>query len=139
MMMLKQIFAVSPCPYYPPAAASIYSAEQQRFYVSYSLIEGCMVTTTSLSSNQVKYIVNHHVMVILTVNNICRDRANSSVLLVVVDGLCIVQSRQSIATAAEATDNIAITLRNYLIFNITFVEVEVETEVKKISRSENAK
>ena len=128
MMMLEQIFAVIPCPYYPPAAASSYSVEQQRFYVSYSLREGCMVTTTSLSSNQVKYIVNHHVMVILTVNNICRDRANSSVLLVVVvDGLCIVQSRQSIATAAEATDNIAITLRNYLIFGIIFEEVEVET------------
>ena len=113
--MLKQIFAVIPCPCHPPAAASSYLVGQQRFYVSYRLIEGWMVTTTSLSSNQVKYIVNHHVMVILTVNNICRDRANSSVLLVVVvDGLCIVQSRQSIATAAEATDNIATTLRNYL-------------------------
>ena len=95
--MLKQIFAVIPCPccYSPAAAASSYSVEQQRFYVSYSLREGCMVTTTSLSSNQVKYIVNHHVMVILTVNNICRDRANSSVLLVVVDGLCIVQIEQT--------------------------------------------
>ena len=114
MMMLEQIFAVIPCPCEPPAAASCDSVGQQRFYVSYSLREGCMVTTTSVSSNQVIYIINRHVMVILTVNNICRDRANSSVLLVVVDGLCIVQSRQSIATAAEATDNIATTLRNYL-------------------------